>query len=391
MLLVPNVVSAQKKVSFGATIIETYKNTPVAGVIVTISEKNTTLKTDENGRFTFNNKLKEGDYLIYFSKEDIIKEDDKARGLLRYRDGEVKIAETFNVNLTKAEKKRVDAREKVKNKLIKKQKKDSLNNAIAIADEIKRDSIARATADGSGKGAGGRKLSKAEKKRRSEIAKSIRKGDVITVGGIEYAKIGDKTLKKENDIVVQGFNYAPLITAGDVPPTDVPLDIPSDTGTAEEVPTNTYSETLEKYAGILGVNVNDLSNEDLYEFIDNWLGTPYLMGGETKNSIDCSSFSQRLYINAYDKMYLERTAQKQFNSEFTELFAGKKYLSEGDLIFFGKDRYNISHVGVYLRNDRFVHSTSATVDGPSGVKISKLTDPYWSKKFLSAGRRSVNN
>jgi len=142
-----------------------------------------------------------------------------------------------------------------------------------------------------------------------------------------------------------------------------------------------------KYAKVLGVDVVELTNRDLYDFIDRWMGTPYLMGGETKKAIDCSSFAQRLFITSYDKIYLERTAQKQFNSEFTELYKNKKHLKEGDLLFFGKDQFNISHVGVYLHNDRFIHSTGRSVDGPSGVKISNITSQYWSNIFISAGRR----
>ncbi len=172
---------------------------------------------------------------------------------------------------------------------------------------------------------------------------------------------------------------------------DVEYVAPEEKVAEEEEKVEVITENQKKYAELLGVNVINLTNKDLYDFVDNWIGTPYLMGGETKKAIDCSSFSQRLYISAYDKMYLERTAQKQYDSDFTELFGSKKYLSEGDLIFFGKDQFNITHVGVYLHNDKFVHSTSSTVDGPSGVKISSLSNPHWANLFISAGRRIINN
>lgn len=146
------------------------------------------------------------------------------------------------------------------------------------------------------------------------------------------------------------------------------------------------SEIQVKYSKILGVDPVKLTNKELYEFIDRWMGTPYLWGGETRKAIDCSSFTQRLFSKSYD-MYLERTAQKQCSSELTDLFRGLDNLNEGDLLFFGKDQFNIVHVGVYLHNNKFVHATSRKVDGDSGVKISNIKHPYWASLLMSAGRR----
>jgi cell wall-associated NlpC family hydrolase len=57
-------------------------------------------------------------------------------------------------------------------------------------------------------------------------------------------------------------------------------------------------------------------------------------------------------------------------------------LQEGDLIFFktrkGRD---ITHVGIYLQDDQFVHASSS-----NGVMISSLREAYWSRNFVSAGR-----
>lgn len=151
---------------------------------------------------------------------------------------------------------------------------------------------------------------------------------------------------------------------------------------------NVITENQTKYSEVLGVDITKVTNKELYDFIDEWMGTPYLMGGSTKKAIDCSSFSQRLFVKSFD-IYLERTAQTQFDSENTELFKNKEYLSEGDLIFFGKDPFNISHVGVYLHNNKFVHATANTREGASGVKISDLTLPFWTNLYVSAGRRKT--
>jgi len=149
------------------------------------------------------------------------------------------------------------------------------------------------------------------------------------------------------------------------------------------------SEIQLKYAKILGIEPSDIDNKALYEFIDTWTGITYLSGGETKDGIDCSSFTQRLFTKVYDK-YIERTAKKQFDSRFNDEFSDRKHLAEGDLVFFHayKNPAVISHVGVYLQNNKFVHSTSSKAKtGLNGVQISDLSDPKWSVRFSAGGKR----
>ncbi|WP_417236531.1 NlpC/P60 family protein [Bizionia paragorgiae] len=157
-----------------------------------------------------------------------------------------------------------------------------------------------------------------------------------------------------------------------------------------------FTEAQLKFAEILDTPVEELSNRALYEFIDEWLGTTYIYGGETKDGIDCSSFTQRIYTQTLG-LYIERTALKQYNSEYTDKFRDTSYLKEGDLLFFGgvsgpDKKEVVNHVGVYLHNNMFVHSTSNRgKNGQKGVKISNLNDKYWKSKLVSAGRRIGNN
>jgi cell wall-associated NlpC family hydrolase len=55
-------------------------------------------------------------------------------------------------------------------------------------------------------------------------------------------------------------------------------------------------------------------------------------------------------------------------------------VKEGDLVFFSSGRH-ISHVGMYLRNNKFVHASTSM-----GVVISDLDEPYWKRKYAYAGR-----
>lgn len=117
---------------------------------------------------------------------------------------------------------------------------------------------------------------------------------------------------------------------------------------------------------------------NLYAFIGEWYATPYLYGGETRNGIDCSSFTQHLFSAVYNTD-LVRTAAEQYNS--ASPIAEKENLEKGDLVFFSINTSRISHVGFYLGNGKFVHASCSR-----GVMISDLNEPYWSRYFVAGGR-----
>lgn len=138
------------------------------------------------------------------------------------------------------------------------------------------------------------------------------------------------------------------------------------------------SNIQRKYSQILGVLPQAITNINLYSFIDQWYGTKYLWGGTTENGIDCSAFVQKIYENVFNTLIL-RTSKLQ-SLMCGALTRSTADLKEGDLIFF-KTRGNfISHVGIYLQNNHFVHSCSS-----AGVTISDLNNAYWSKVFAGAG------
>jgi hypothetical protein len=134
----------------------------------------------------------------------------------------------------------------------------------------------------------------------------------------------------------------------------------------------------DKYSCMIDVMPNQISNVMLYRFIDEWYGVKYRMGGETKSGIDCSAFVQNLYRYVFG-LDLLRTACSQF--EEAQRIKDPSELKEGDLVFFKVKSSRISHVGVYLRNNFFVHSASS-----KGVSIASLTSNYWSKYFVGGGR-----
>jgi lipoprotein Spr len=131
-----------------------------------------------------------------------------------------------------------------------------------------------------------------------------------------------------------------------------------------------------KYAFYLDVPVELLTNRFLYDFIDDWWKTPYRLGGTTKSGIDCSAFVQSLMLSVFG-FSLPRTAREQ--KSLTERVTDAD-LREGDLVFFNTGR-GVSHVGVYLHNNRFVHASTS-----GGVIISSLSETYWNRRYLGGGR-----
>lgn len=128
-----------------------------------------------------------------------------------------------------------------------------------------------------------------------------------------------------------------------------------------------------------GLKVSPKNNLKLYDEIVQWLGTPHCMGGTTLRCVDCSGFVNIIIKNVYGKD-LGRSSQDMLaNCDKIR----KRHLKEGDLVFFntsGSKSKKASHVGIYLQNGAFVHTSTK-----SGVMISNLDEPYYLKTWLSAG------
>jgi hypothetical protein len=119
---------------------------------------------------------------------------------------------------------------------------------------------------------------------------------------------------------------------------------------------------------------------DLLEFgriIQSYLGTPYNGQGKSLEGIDCSQFTLEVY-EKFIGMELQRTAADQF---LTGTAIDLKNIRYGDMIFFRINGNIVSHVGIFIGFNEFIHSSKS-----SGIIISNLGDDYWKDKLAGARR-----
>jgi murein DD-endopeptidase / murein LD-carboxypeptidase len=127
----------------------------------------------------------------------------------------------------------------------------------------------------------------------------------------------------------------------------------------------------------IGLSNKEINNSRLYSFVSEWYGTPYKYSGCQRSGVDCSCFSNILYEKVYNKK-IPRSANEMFSICKKISIEDAK---EGDLLFFKISGNTISHVGVFLRNKFFVHSSTS-----KGVIISSIEEPYYKKYFYCAGK-----
>lgn len=109
----------------------------------------------------------------------------------------------------------------------------------------------------------------------------------------------------------------------------------------------------------------------------NYLGTPYRFGGTTPSGFDCSGYLRHVF--AQSGVDLPRTTSQQFQVG-TPVSRGD--LKKGDLVFFNTSGRGVSHSGIYIGGNRFIHASTSR-----GVIVTNLSDPYyWGSRYIGARR-----
>lgn len=112
------------------------------------------------------------------------------------------------------------------------------------------------------------------------------------------------------------------------------------------------------------------------------LGTPYRYGGSSrKTGFDCSGFVSYVYKEELG-IKLPRTTGELLKMDAPVI--ARSDLEPGDLILFNdRGRGRVTHVGIYMGDDEFIHSSSKR---SGGVRVDKLSNRYWNASYLQAKR-----
>lgn len=144
-------------------------------------------------------------------------------------------------------------------------------------------------------------------------------------------------------------DYTITIDATPVPiaPVATPFNKPMEPAPSEPTTTSTPTPTPS-------------GDTSIVESAEAYLGVPYKWGGTTDKGMDCSGFVQKAYEDA--GYSIGRTTQLQAREgKEVETYA------PGDILCFGRSRWNIVHTGIYIGDGKFIHSSS-----PEGVIVSEL-------------------
>ena len=138
-------------------------------------------------------------------------------------------------------------------------------------------------------------------------------------------------------------------------------------------------ESLVHFYQTEGISLDSMQHFFLYQNSFDWVGTKYNNHRNGMSGIDCSGFTIAVYKSTYG---IELSGgSRDIIKEVDSLFKDKSKLKEGDLVFFKTKKGRVSHVGVYLMDGKFVHSTTH-----SGVIVSSLDEPYYKKTYYRSGR-----
>lgn len=115
----------------------------------------------------------------------------------------------------------------------------------------------------------------------------------------------------------------------------------------------------------------------LYYQVYDWIGTRYKYAGNSKKGIDCSGFVSEMYKSVY---CIELTGGSA--NIWTKVNpVDKQELQEGDILFFKISKGRISHVGIFLGNNKFAHASVK-----KGVMVNDLDETYYKNSFYKGGR-----
>lgn len=145
----------------------------------------------------------------------------------------------------------------------------------------------------------------------------------------------------------------------------------------QHVRKDSFPDQVHLFYNHYGLNMDSAVTTQLYLTVYDWLGVKYQYAGKCKEGVDCSGFVSEMYRQVYCKE-ISAGSKELFNEVDT---VPRAELREGDILFFKIKKGQISHVAIYLGNNKFAH---ASVHG--GVMVNDLNEDYYKKYFYRGGR-----
>lgn len=203
----------------------------------------------------------------------------------------------------------------------------------------------------------------------------------------------------ENRIFPSYTGLSATVTAPNVCVRSYPSQYTKVVGSANSVPIHIVGQNTDWYKVALGngqtgwiakdyvktsldelVPYSKILGEEVVEYGKLFIGTPYVWGGNDLTSgVDCSGLTKEVY-ETFD-INISRLSYTQVDDGES---IPKGDLLPGDLVFFdtsGENNGNISHVGIYAGEDKFLHA-----DSTHGVMISSLSSAYYTKNYVASSR-----
>ena len=158
-------------------------------------------------------------------------------------------------------------------------------------------------------------------------------------------------------------------------------------GVAHAAPSTNATDDIEKFLADRGLisqmeQLRQRMSQQASDLVVNamgFLGVPYRRGGNTAESgFDCSGFVRAMYEQTVGLVLPRRARDQAAATETIE----RKDLQPGDLVFFNTMRTKFSHVGIYLGDNKFIHSPKPGEQ----VRIDDMRQAYWDRRFNGARR-----
>ena len=157
-----------------------------------------------------------------------------------------------------------------------------------------------------------------------------------------------------------------------------PDPTPAPTVAPTPVPTAAPTPAPAKKPAQPAPSSSDPKINSILSMADSFIGTPYLWGGTTPDGFDCSGFVQ--YVYSHNGYNITRTTYTQWDND--GVFVDKSDMKPGDLIYFGTEYGQPSHVGMYVGNGTMIHAPHTG----DVIKYVTIESGYYNNCFMGAKR-----